>query len=134
MRRRFSLAALGALTVVILALTPFARHGGALVGTWQAAVAPDETQSVTLRYTFDPDGTYTCALFASGQTLDSGARLQGNYRALADRLYLSEGLDYAIDAAVYDRYRLSGDTLTLLENASGDLTGFYPLTLTRAED
>lgn len=131
MRRRFSLAALGALTAAVLAFTLLAGHGGALVGSWQADIALDETQSVTLRYTFASDGTYTCALDPPGQSESGGVQLQGNYRALADRLYLSEGLDYAIDTAVYDHYDLRGDALTLLDSASGDLTGFYPLTLTR---
>lgn len=131
MSRRLALGALGALTAAVLAFTLLGGHGGALVGSWQTVIALDETQSVTLRYTFAPDGTYTCALSAPGQSPDGDVQLRGNYRALADRLYLSEGLDYAIDTAVYDRYHLRGDALTLLESASGDLTGFYPLTLTK---
>lgn len=131
MRRRFALGALGALTAAVLVLTALAGHGGALVGSWQTILALDETQTVTLRYTFASDGTYTCGLSAPGQSPDSGVLLRGNYRALTDRLYLSEGLDYAIDTAVYDHYRLHGDMLTLLESSSGDQTGFYPLTLTR---
>lgn len=131
MRRRFSLAALGLLTASVLVFTLLAGHGGALVGSWETAIALDETQSVTLRYIFDSSGVYTCSLSLPGQSPSDGVQVQGNYRALSDRLYLSEGLDYTIDAAVYDHYRLRGDTLTLLDSSSGDLTGFYPLTLTR---
>lgn len=134
MKRGIALGVLAALVVTVTAVTLWTGHGSPLVGNWEADIALDESQSVSLRYTFDPDGTYTCALSAQGKGQSGNAQVRGNYKALGERLYLSEGLDYAIDMAVYDRYRLSGDTLTLLDSSTGDLAGIYPLELTRVEE
>lgn len=134
MRRRWALAVLGLLAAAAATATLLAGRGGPLVGSWETAVALEGGQTVTLRYTFDPDGTYTCALSGQDRSLDSGARVRGNYKALSGRLYLSEGLDYAIDPAIYDHYRLERGTLTLLDSSAGDLMGVYPLILTRTEE
>lgn len=134
MKRGIALGVLAALVVTVTAVTLWAGHSSPLVGSWEADIALDESQSVSLRYTFDRDGVYTCALSAQGKGQSGNAQVRGNYKALGERLYLSEGLDYAIDVAVYDRYRLSGDTLTLLDSSTGDLAGFYPLELTRVEE
>lgn len=134
MKRGCALGVLAALVVALWAIFCLLPGGSPLVGSWEADIALDESQSVSLRYTFDPDGTYTCALSAQGKGQSGSTQVRGNYKAVDDRLYLSEGLDYAVDMAVYDRYRLSGDTLTLLDSSTGDLAGFYPLELTRVEE
>lgn len=134
MKREIALGVLVALIVALWALLRLLSGGSPLVGSWETDIVLDESQTVSLRYTFDPDGTYTCALSAQGKGQSGNAQVRGNYEALGDRLYLSEGLDYAIDVAVYDHYRLSGDTLTLLDSSTGDLGGFYPLDLTRVEE
>lgn len=134
MKRGIALGVLAALMAALLALFCLLPGGSPLVGSWETELALDESQSVKLRYTFGPDGTYTCDLSVRGKGPSGNAQVRGNYKALGDRLYLSEGLDYAIDVAVYDHYRLSGDTLTLLDSSTGDLVGFYPLDLDRVEE
>ncbi len=133
MKRVYAVGALAILTVLVVALTCFAPKAGALTGSWETGLDLGETP-VVLRYTFCDDGTYTCAVAADRSGLDSGAQLRGNYLVRGEKLYLSEGLDYEIDPDVYDRFRLEGDKLTLLENSAGDMSGFYPLTLTRVAE
>lgn len=134
MRRDRALTALALLVAAVTVVTFLVGQGGALVGSWETAIELDDAQTVTLRYTFAPNGAYTCTLAALGQSPDSGAQVRGRYKALSHRLYLSEGLGYAVDTTVYDSYRLDGDTLTLLGSSTGDMNGFYPLVLTRVEE
>ncbi len=133
MKRICAAGVLAVLTVLVVVLTCLAPKGGALTGSWEAGVDPGETP-VVLRYTFCDDGTYTCAVAADRSGLDSGAQLRGNYLVRGEKLYLSEGLDYEIDPDMYDLFHLEGDKLTLLENSAGDMSGFYPLTLTRVAE
>lgn len=135
MKRIYAVGVLAALSAVLLWAVP---RGGTLTGSWEAAVdlggqaAPENT--AFLRYTFDGDGTYTFTVAFDRAGLADGARVQGRYWVRGDRLYTSESLDYEIELDVYDRYRLEGDELTLLENSANQMNGFYPLTLTRVED
>ncbi len=133
MKRIYAVGVLVILIVLAVVLTCLAPKGGALTGSWEAAVDLGETSAV-LRYTFCDDGAYTCAIAYDGVSLADGAQLRGNYLVRGNKLYLSEGLDYRIDPDVYDLYRLEGDELTLLENSAADMSGFYPLTLTRAAE
>ncbi len=133
MKRIYAVGVLAALTVLAVVLTCLAPKGGALAGSWEAGLDLGETPAV-LRYTFCDDGTYTCAIASDRSGLDDGAQLRGNYLVRGEKLYMSEGLDYRIDPEVYDRYRLEGDELTLLENSAADMSGFYPLTLTRVAE
>ena len=135
MKRLYALGLVALLAVALLWLVP---GDGPLVGSWEATVelpggenAPSAT-AVRLRYTFRDDGTYICRV--SAETDGAEAQSQGNYKFRGDRLYLSAGLDYPIDQTVYDRCRLEGNTLTLLDNVQGDMAGFYPLTLTRCDE
>ncbi len=134
MKRICAAGVLAILTVLVVVLTCFAPKAGALTGSWEAAVDPGGTGAMVLRYTFCDDGTYTCAVAADRESLADGAQLRGNYLARGERLYLSEGLDYEIDLGVYDLFHLEGDKLTLLENSAADMSGFYPLTLTRVAE
>lgn len=141
MKRGYALGALALLIAVLLMVLWVMPVGGPLVGDWEATVelsGGSETAPVSasacLRYTFHQNGTYTCVVTAGPGGAEGEVQLQGNYTAQGDRLYMSQGLDYKIDPGTYDRYRLEGDALTLLENAQGgDMGGFYPLTLTRVE-
>ncbi len=133
MKRIYAVGVLARLTVLVVVLTCLAPKGGALTGSWEAAVDLGETSAV-LRYTFCDDGAYTCAAAPDRAGLDGGIQIRGNYLVRGNKLYLSEGLDYRIDPDVYDLYRLEGDELTLLENSAADMSGFYPLTLTRAAE
>ncbi len=132
MKRIYAVGVLAILTVLVVVLTCLAPKGGTLTGSWEAAV--DVGQPAVLRYTFCDDGTYTCAVAAGGTSLADGVQIQGNYLVQGAKLYMSEGLDYRIDPDVYDLYHLEGDELTLLENSAADMSGFYPLTLTRAAE
>ncbi len=133
MKRIYAAGVLAILTVLVAALTCLAPKAGALTGSWEIEVDLGETP-VVLRYTFCDDGTYTCAIAPDRSSLDDGAQLRGNYLVRGERLYLSEGLDYEIDLGVYDRFHLEGDELTLLENSANQMTGFYPLALTRVPE
>ncbi len=132
MKRIYAAGVLMVLTVLVVVLMCLAPKGGALTGSWEAAVDLGETSAV-LRYTFCDDGTYTCAAASDRSGLDGGVQLRGNYLVRGNKLYVSEGVDYRIDPKVYDLYRLEGDELTLLENSTG-ATGLYPLTLTRVAE
>lgn len=132
MKRSYAVGVLLALVVAAACLVP---RGGTLTGSWETTVDLGGETSVALRYTFCDDGTYTCAMAPDRAGLADGVQLRGNYRVRGTRLYMSGSLDYKIDLAVYDLFRLEGDELTLLENSAADMSGFYPLTLTRvAED
>lgn len=134
MKRAGAALALLVLTVALLWAMP---RGGALEGVWQATVTVDATEetgqpiSVVVRYTFDAGGGFTCALAADEAGLDGAETLSGNYVVRGGRLYLSDGADYRVDPAAYERFRLEGDTLTLEGHSGGDTAGFYPLTLKR---
>ncbi len=132
MRRIYAAGVLAILAVLVVVLTCLMPKGGALTGSWEAAVDLGETSAV-LRYTFCDDGTYTCAVAPDRASLTDGVQLRGNYLARGSKLYMSESLDYRIDPKVYDLYRLEGDKLTLLENSTG-AAGVYPLTLTRVTE
>ncbi len=133
MKRIYAVGVLAILTVLAVALMCLGPKGGALTGHWETGLDLGGTSTV-LRYTFCDDGTYTCAFVYDGADPADGAQLQGNYLVRGNKLYLSEGLDYKIDPKVYDIYRLEGDELTLLENSAADMSGFYPLTLTRVAE
>lgn len=64
----------------------------------------------------------------------SEAAMSGNFEVKGDKLFLSDGLDYAVDPAVYEVFTLEGDTLTLVENvgAEDDSFGLYPVVFTRS--
>ena len=75
-------------------------------------------------------------------TLESGlveqvvaeSAMEGNYEVKGDKLFQSEGMEYAIDPAVYEVFELDGNTLTLVEYV-GDDTGIsevYPITFTKS--
>ena len=57
----------------------------------------------------------------------------GNFKNKDGKLYLSDGLEYQVDPAVYDLYELEGDTLTLnygsAPEGDEDSELFYPLVL-----
>ncbi len=132
MKRIYAAGVLAVLTVLVVVLMCLAPKGGALTGSWEAAVDLGETSAV-LRYTFCDDGAYTCAAATDRAGLNGGIQLQGNYLVRGNKLYMSEGLDYRVDPKVYDLYCLEGDKLTLLENSAG-AAGLYPLTLTRVTE
>ncbi len=133
MKRIYAAGILAILTVLAVVLMCLMPKGGALTGSWEAAVDLGEAP-VVLRYTFCDDGTYTCAVAPDRASLTDGVQLRGNYLARGSKLYMSEGPDYRIDPEVYDLFRLEGDELTLLENSAADMSGFYPLTMTRAAE
>ena len=66
---------------------------------------------------------------AMGDEVLEGLSSSGNYEARDSKLYLSDGVEYAIDEEIYDTYTLDGKVLTFLE-ASYDntMTELYPLT------
>lgn len=72
--------------------------------------------------------------------MTEGAATEGKFEAKDGKLFLSDGLDYEVDEAVYDTYELDGNSLTLLEHVGAEsdeeqlvADGMYPVTLTKAE-
>ena len=61
------------------------------------------------------------------------ATLEGNYEVKGDKLFLSDGLDYAVDPSVYEVISVDGSTLTLKESVGGeaDTFGVYPVVFTK---
>ena len=60
---------------------------------------------------------------------------EGNFDVKDGKLFLSDGLDYAVDETVYETYTLEGSTLTLLEYVADDATeedqALYPMVFTK---
>lgn len=60
---------------------------------------------------------------------------EGNFKVEGDRLFLSDGLEYAVDEDVYDICEISGDILKMLEGEGyedgGPFANLYPVTFTR---
>lgn len=56
---------------------------------------------------------------------------EGNYKTGDGKLYLSDGLDHAIDESMYHNYTIEGDTLTIVDIVGGDDSdaAMYPMTL-----
>lgn len=56
---------------------------------------------------------------------------QGNFEVKDGKLFLSDGLDYAVDETIYEVYTLKGNTLTFEESVGSDLDqvfiDMYPL-------
>lgn len=62
---------------------------------------------------------------------------EGNFKVADGKLYLSEGLDYAVDETIYDTYEISGNTLKLIESVGSDdeesLAELYPIEFTKTK-
>lgn len=58
---------------------------------------------------------------------------EGNYKTGDGKLYLSDGLDHAIDESMYHNYTIEGDTLTIVDIVGGDDSdaAMYPMTLNK---
>lgn len=58
----------------------------------------------------------------------------GNYKAKDGKLYLSDGLEYQVDPAVYDLYQLEGDVMTIEAGTAAleeGMESVYPMVLNR---
>ncbi len=65
---------------------------------------------------------------------------EGNFEAKDGKLYCSDGLDYAVDRAVYETYEINGDTLTITGGSEEDdpeeqtlLDAIYPMVFTKVK-
>lgn len=60
---------------------------------------------------------------------------EGNFKVDGDKLFLSDGLEYAVDENAYEICEISGDILKLLEGVGykdgGPFAELYPVTFTR---
>lgn len=69
------------------------------------------------------------------ETLFADLNSEGNFKVKEGKLFLSDGLEYAVDEAVYELYTVEGSTLTI--NVGSDTTDYdeylYPMVLTKAE-
>lgn len=72
--------------------------------------------------------------------MTEGSASEGKFKAEDGKLYMSAGLDYEVDEAVYDTYELDGTTLTLTGHVGAETDEeqlvadeMYPVTLTKAE-
>lgn len=63
---------------------------------------------------------------------------EGNYKVKDGKLFLSDGLEYNVDEAVYEVYEFDGEDIKILESVGGDseneeaLAKLYPFTLKKA--
>lgn len=58
---------------------------------------------------------------------------EGNFKVADGKLYLSDGLDYAVDEAVYEMYTIEGSTLTIDKGTAEDAYEdyIYPMVFTK---
>lgn len=60
------------------------------------------------------------------------ATMEGNYEVKGDKLFLSDGLEYDVDPAIYEVIELDGNTMTWIENVGSDELGLYPIMFTKS--
>lgn len=128
MKRRLAIALSALVLLIALPLCLLTGEDRAVIGRWEATAEVAQVAVMEVEFTFDEEGVYTCAIHTS---LGDGFA-QGHYKAKRGKLFLSDGMDYEIDAKVYDTYVLSGDTLTIQGGAGGELDGLFPLELKRS--
>lgn len=130
MKRRGALG-LSVLSMALLLLVCLlTARDTAVIGRWATTVEVAQVAVMDVDFTFDGEGTYTCAIHVGAEDLS----LQGRYKAQRGKLFLSDGLDYRIDPKVYDTYKIEGDVLTIRAGSGGELDGIFPLELKRVRE
>lgn len=100
-----------------------------------AAEGLDMTVDELLAYSGMSIDTLAEEMYNSIATEDmfDGLNSEGNFKVSDGKLFLSDGLDYAVDEAIYEMYTIEGNTLTIDKGTATDEYEdyIYPMVFTK---